>query len=192
MLQYEYSRSALKLGLAHEAKLGTIRTSSARSARRTATPAWQPRMMTTSSASTRVRNRARRMEHAFAKFGDLAISIGKRWPPVSSPSGQGEHAHVPIRRDAAEGSIRNDRAAHDCALLRRLGLQQRGSEGPATGQSWLRERRAHGRRPEEGARRKVGHFPDRCTEGSHWRQSRPHPGRQGLDGRERRAAREGV
>ena len=74
MLQYEYSRSALKLGLEHEAKLGTnpykfgqIGSTDSHTAMSTAD---DDNFMGKHAGSEPSPNR---MTHAFAKFGDLTI-----------------------------------------------------------------------------------------------------------------------
>ncbi len=74
MLEYEYARSALKLGLAHEAKLGTnpykfgqIGSTDSHTAMATADDDNYFGKHAGAEPSPK------RMEHAFAKFGDLAI-----------------------------------------------------------------------------------------------------------------------
>ena len=107
--------------------------------------------------------------------------------------GDREHARGALRRDAAQGGLRHDRLAHARALLRRLGLHagRRGRRAtrpsPATGRAcrWAATcaTRRQGKAPTFLVARAEG--PDR-------RQPRPHPDRQGLGRRRRRAPGEGL
>ena len=104
--------------------------------------------------------------------------------------GRGEHARLDLRGDAAQGDVRRQRPAHPGALLRRLGVHRRHAGRRRLGQDGLREGSADGRRsaagPGEGS-----DLPGLGGEGSDVRQSRSHPGRQGLD-EERAELREGL
>ena len=64
--------------------------------------------------------------------------------------GHREHPRGPLRRHAAPRDVRDDRLAHDRALLRWPGVRREGRARPHAGEDRLREGSAHGRRPERG------------------------------------------
>ncbi len=108
--------------------------------------------------------------------------------------GRGEHPGFAVGRDVPQGDLWRQRSAHQGALVRRLGLQQGHRQGQRLGQAVLCGRRADGRRPAADALGGQGHGAELRRlggEGPDLGQSRPHPGRQGLDA-ERPELREGL
>ena len=59
--------------------------------------------------------------------------------------GDGEHARGDLRRDGAKGDLRHDRAAHDRAVLRRMGLRREGRAGSPARAHRVRQGRPDGR-----------------------------------------------
>ena len=126
MLQFEYARSALKTGLKLEQKLGVNpykfgmigSTDSHTGARR------RPRR-TTSSASSAPRSRARIVRTTpSSQTGDrIDHGLGTGRLGLCRRLGDREHPRSDLGRDEAQGGLRHHRAAHDRALLRRLGLR---------------------------------------------------------------------
>ena len=108
--------------------------------------------------------------------------------------GGGEHPRLVVGRDVPQGDLRRQRPAHQGASVRRLGLRQERPGRARLGQAVLCRRRADGRGPACDARGRQGHGPALRRlggEGPDLGQSRPHPGRQGLDA-ERPELREGL
>ncbi len=127
MLEFEYARSALKNGLKLEQQLGTnpykfgmVGSSDAHTGLaameednffgKTDAAGAEP------GAPDRHLHQQpedRREDHG---LGGLRLRLCRR-------VGHGEHARGALGRDAAQGDLRDDRPAHDRALLRRLGLR---------------------------------------------------------------------
>ena len=133
MLEFEYARSALKLGLKLEAELGVnpykfgmIGSTDAH----TGLAAVEEDNFfgkTTSSEPS-----ADRADHPFVKT-DKAVIMGWETDGVRLRRGLGdrEHARGDLRRDGAPRDLRHDRPAHDRALLRRLRLRPPPTPTPA-------------------------------------------------------------
>ena len=103
--------------------------------------------------------------------------------------GRGEHARLALRRHAAQGNLRHQRAAHQGALLRRRDYAADTADAGGLGQGRLRQRRADGRRPAAARRGQGADVHGLGGEGPDVGQSRPHPDRQGLDQAAARASR---
>ena len=149
MLQYEYARTALQIGLQLEAKLGTnpykfgmIGSTDTHTGLATADE--------DNFFGKHCRHRAERQAHGAP--GRLlrqelpARLVAGRFG-LCGRLGDREHARGDLRRDGAQGNLRDHRPAHDRALLRRLGLRRRRCREPPAGRRRLRQGRADGRRP---------------------------------------------
>ena len=151
MLEYEYARSALKVGLralrrARREPLplrhdrldrfphGARDRGRGQLLRQAQRGAWSPRR--TSAPSSPV-----------GKFGRHRRSwAGSRPPRAMPPSGR---RRTPVRRSSTRWparGLRDHRAAHHAALLRRLGLRATTTRSAADPRGRLREGRADGRR----------------------------------------------
>ena len=125
MLQGEYARTALQIGLQLEAKLGIN--------------PYKFGMIGSTDSHTVARDRRggqflrqalrRRAErrsaptHEFMRNGDVVlIGLAAGRIRLRRRLGDREHARGDLRRDEAQGDLRHHRSAHDRALLRRLGL----------------------------------------------------------------------
>ena len=94
--------------------------------------------------------------------------------------GRSQHPRCAVRRVQAARGLRDHRAAHRAAFLRRLGLHRR-RRRPAR----LRRRRlspgcAHGRRPRRNRSGQISAFPNSRGQRPRWGQPGPHPGGQGV------------
>ena len=182
MLQYEYARSALKLGLKVEAQLGTnpykFGLVGSTDAHTGLAAVEEDNFFGKTSSSEPGPDRA---THPFIKT-EKATIMGWETDRVRLCGGVGhrEHAGGALRRDAAQGGLRHDGAPDDGALLRRVRLRGRRRPEPDAGRDRLPEGRADGRGPEPGARRQGADLPRRRAQGPDRRESRPHPGGQGL------------
>ena len=194
MLEYEYARSGLKLGLKLEQELGTnpykFGMIGSTDAHTGLAAVDEDNFFGKTSASEPSPERA---THPFVK-AEKATIMG--WEQTSSGLcgglGDREHPRGALRRHGAPRDLRHDGPAHDRALLRRLGLRGGGRAVPQPGGGRLPEGRADGRRSQERASRPRAGLPGRRAEGPARGQSRPHPDRQGLDDEGRQAGREGL
>ena len=144
MLEFEYTRSALKNGLKLESKLGVnpykfglIGSSDAHTGLASfeednffgkTTP--QEPEPASHDRSLHGQPEVRREDHG----------LGSRRFRLRRRVGRGEHARLDLGRDAAPRDLRHHRLAHDRALLRRLGLR-----GARRQQSHAGEGRLHAR-----------------------------------------------
>ena len=197
MLQYEYARSALKLGLKLEQQLGI-------------NPFKFGMIGSTDS-------------HTSLATADEDNFFGKHSGAEPSPT-RAIHPFVAVVRTArfeimgwemaasgyaAVWATENTRAAIFDALMRKevyattgprmivrffggFDFQPARRADARLGRDRLCQGRADGRRPVERAAGQGPELPGRCDEGPDRRQSRPHPDRQGLGGRQRRTAGEGL
>ena len=95
------------------------------------------------------RARAERWRHQ-GTHGGTCLRGPRRAPRESCRRqrrlGRGKHPSVTVRGDAAQGDIRDQRAAHQAAFLRRLGLRQGPHRPAGLGEGRICERRADGGR----------------------------------------------
>ena len=151
MLQYEYAREALKTGLKLESELGVN--------------PYKFGMIGSTDSHTSLSTAEE--ENFFGKHSgvepephrwDHVVIAGPRSglhrPRLAAGGerprrrlGDREHPRGDLRRDAAQGDLRDHRHPHDRALLRRLGLHRRGRHLAPAGGRRLPEGRADGRRP---------------------------------------------
>ena len=135
MLEFEYVRSALKNGLALEKKLGTnpykfglIGSSDAH----TGLTAMEEDNFF--GKTTPQEPSPARLTATFVENKESGVTI-MDWEVAAAGYAavwaRGEHARVAVGRDAPAGDLRDDRLAHDRALLRRLGLRERATSRTA-------------------------------------------------------------
>ena len=127
MLEFEYARAALRNGLKLEKELGVnpVQVRDGRLDRRAHRPGRSRRgqllrqdlqrraQREPGHAPVRQESHHRHRDHG---LGDHRLRIRRGL-------GDREHPRGPLRCDAAQGSVRHHRPAHDRALLRRLGLR---------------------------------------------------------------------
>ena len=182
MIRTEYARQALRDGLMMEEKLGTnpykfgmVGSTDTH----TALSAAEEENYIGKHAGTEPS--AERWNHPMAKFAgspvrrlrDVGVGVRRR-------VGDRQHPRSSVGCDVAQGSLRDNRAAHARTFLRRLGLRGAGRAEPAAGRDRLHEGRADGRGVTGCERRPVTDVPGCGAEGSAERQPGPDPGRQGL------------
>ena len=194
MLQYEYARSALQLGLKLEKKLGVnpykfgmIGSTDSHTGLATAE---EENFFGKHSGAEPNKDRA---SHAVAKFGDQSI-MG--WEQVASGYA-GVWATDNTREALFDAMMRKEtyahhRTAHARAVLRQLRFRRRRCADPKPRRHGLCQGRADGRRPAQCAEGKVSGLPGRRAARSDRCQPRSHPDRQGMAGRQGRAPGEGV
>ncbi len=194
MLQYEYARTALQIGLQQEAKLGTnpykvgmIGSTDTHTALATA----DEDNFFGKHAGTEPS--AKRMDHPVGCFGDECI-LG--WQQAASGYAavwaSREHARGDLRCDGTQGDLRNHRSADDRALLRRLGFRSKRRRAAPACERGLCEGRADGRRSSSRTAGQVAELPGRGRQGPDERQPGPRPDHQGLGRRPGRAPGEGL
>ena len=149
MLRWEYAREALKTGLMLEQKLGVnpfkfgmVGSTDAH----TALAAVEEDNFFGKHSG--VEPEPHRWEHVVIAAPDpkLNVRAGNRPPRLCRGMGQGKYARGHFRRHEAQGDLRDHGAAHDRALLWRLGLYRAGYEVALARRRRLREGRADGRR----------------------------------------------
>ena len=200
MLPREYAREALKRGLAYEAKLGVNpfkfgmigSTDSHTSLATTEENNFfgKVAMLEPSSDPIRFEEVASRAARRRQGAQIYAREIERLGPGCRL--GARQHARSAVGRDGAQGSLRDHRHAVARARVRRLRLFTEGSRSLRLCRARLRERRADGRRSQDGGGRQGADAADPRDARSGRRQPRSHPGDQGLAGRCRQAAGEGV
>ena len=155
MLEFEYSRSALKNGLALEAKLGVnpYKFGVVGSHRRPHLPrrARGGQLLRQDHARRAERAPHDRRLHGQQEDRREDHGLGGRRLRLRRGLGRGEHARLDLGRDAAPRDLRHDRLAHGRALLRRLGLRAGRRQQPDAGEGRLHQGRADGRRPQSNA-----------------------------------------
>ena len=194
MLQYEYARSGLKLGLKLEGELGVnpykFGLVGSTDAHTGLAAVEEDNYFGKTSAMEPSADRSSKV-FVKGKGGTIyeweTVVIG-----VCGGLGDREHARGAVRRHGAPRDLRDDRLAHGGAPLRRLRLRGGRREHPKPGGRRLHEGRADGRRPRPGPVRQGADLPRRGPEGPHRGQSRPLPDRQGLGRRQGRGAGEGL
>ena len=135
MLQYEYARTALQIGLQLEQKLGVnpykfgmIGSTDSHTSLSTADEDnFFGKHSGTEPSPTAPSTRRHAVQRRLCDHGLGAGRLGLR-----RRLGDREHARSDLRRDGAQGDLRHHRPAHDRALLRRLGLHARPTPRPAT------------------------------------------------------------
>ena len=194
MLEFEYARSALKLGLKLENELGVnpykfgmIGSTDAH----TGLAAVEEENFfgkTTSSEPS-----ATRADHPFVKT-DKAVIMGWETDRVWLRRGLGnrEHARGDLRCHGAPRDLCNDRPANDRQALRWIRLHRRRCQHSQPCRDWLYAGRANGRRPRTGPGRQSADLPRCGVEGPDWRQSRPLSNCQGVGGCQGRDAGESL
>ena len=182
MLEFEYARSALKNGLKMEAELGVnpykFGLVGSTDAHTGLAAVEEDNFFGKTSSSEPSADRA---THPFVKT-DKAVIMG--WETdgfrLRRRLGDREYPRGDLRRHEAPRDLCHDRPAHGRSLLRRLGLRGRRRQQPHAGEGRLYQGRADGRRPEQCAARQVADLPCCRAQGPNRRESRPHPGHQGL------------
>ena len=197
MLQYEYARSGLKLGLKLEQELGVnpfkfgmIGSTDSHTSLATAD---EDNFFGKHSGAEPSPTRA---THDFLASPDGSVKLmrlGDGRLRLRRGVGDREHARGDLRRADAQGGVRHDRPAHDRALLRRLRLPAARTRRPATPPRSATPAACRWAATLTAAPGGQGaELPGRRAEGPDRRQPRPHPDRQGLAGRRRGAAGEGL
>ena len=191
MIQYEYSRQALKNGLKIEQQLGVnpfkfgmIGSTDAH----TSLAADRRGEFLREALGRRAEPRAREGRRHGVRRQE-ADGVGAGLLGLRRRLGHRQHARGALGRDEAQGGVRHDRTAHDRALLRRLGLRREGRADSRAGRSRLLEGRADGRRSPAGSGGQGADVPRRRPEGPAERQPRSHPDHQGVARQERRPSR---
>jgi hypothetical protein len=153
MLQYEYARTGLQVGLQLERQLGVN--------------PYKFGMIGSTDSHTGLATAEE--ENFFGKGKLLRQALGRGAEPgaLQAPDGPGrrsgirelvdgrlglrrrvgdrEHARGAVRRDDASGDVCDDRPAYAGAVFRRLGVHGSGRDEPAAWRGWLPEGRADGR-----------------------------------------------
>ena len=196
MLQYEYARTALKLGLKLEQQLGVnpfkfgmIGSTDSHTSLATAD---EDNFFGKHSGAEPSPSRDRSSVFAVVGRQGRDHGLGNGRLRLCRGLGDGEHSGGDLRCADAQGSLRHHGPAHDRAILRRISafspLMRRRPTRPRSAMPraylWVAISRTR--------RRARSRLPGRCDEGPDRRQSRPHPDRQRLGGRQRRTAGEGL
>ena len=156
MLEFEYSRSALKNGLKLEQQLGTnpykfglIGCSDAHTG---LTAMEEDNFFGKTTPQEPSPERLTQHVLQQPEDGREDHGLGGRRLRLRRRLGHREHPGSALGRDAAQGDVRDHRPAHGRALLRRVGLRGEGRARPDAGERRIRQGRAHGRRPARGPR----------------------------------------
>ncbi len=188
MLEFEYARSAFRIGLKLEKELGInpykfglIGSTDSHTALAAVEEDNFFGKVSSSEPS------AERVMHPFMKNPETGITV-MGWEDdllgLCGGVGHREHARGHLGCHGPPRNLRDDRLADDRALLRRLRFRGQGCPESSAGQCRLREGRADGRRPQRCAGRQGRDLPRGRAQGSDRCESRPHPDHQGMAGRQ--------
>ena len=126
MLEFEYTRSALKNGLKLEAKLGVnpykfglVGSSDAHTGLASFE---EDNFFGKTTPGEPSAHRLERHLSSMSKNRRKDHGLGSRRFRLCRRVGRGKHARLALRRHGAQGNLRHDRFATHCALLRRLGF----------------------------------------------------------------------
>ena len=182
MLQYEYARSALQLGLKLEKTLGTnpfkfgmIGSTDSHTSLATADDDNFFGKHSGSEPGPRAHGAPLRQvrRQSDLRLGDAGLRLRGRL-------GTREHPRGALRRHGETRDLRDYRATHAGPILRWMGLRGCRRQYPPTGGGRLPQGRADGRRSPQCSHRQVSELPACCSQRSDWRQPRPRAGGQGL------------
>ena len=186
MLQYEYARSALKLGLKLEKQLGInpfkfgmIGSTDSHTSLATAD---EDNFFGKHSGVEPSPTRGTSSVCAVVGRQDQDHGLGNGRLRLCGGLGDGEHPGGDLRCADAQGSLRHHGSAHDRAILRRIGFQPADAQTRDTAAVGYSKGVPMGGDLSNAPQGKVAELPGRCDEGPDRRQPRPHPDRQGLGG----------
>ena len=177
MLEFEYTRSALRNGLKMEAELGVnpykFGLVGSTDAHTSLAAVEEDNFFGKTSSSEPSPDRA---THPFVKT-DKAIIMG--WEHdgfrLRSGLGHGKYSRGDFRCHEATRDLRHHRPAHGRSLFRRVGFRGRRRQQSHASANWLHKRRADGWRFEQCPTRKVTNLPRCGIEGPDRRKSGSHP-----------------